>query len=143
MKTYTVAELLSTASVAKANAETHNNGTWAETWAEIIRQIEKEILPAGGGFDAGTSLVSATGSKLILSTSFHHMNDGGYYDGWTEHTVTVKARFGGFDLSISGRNRRAIKYYIGDCFHACLSTRVDYSVDSNGAPTVSRTDGEV
>lgn len=53
------------------------------------------------------------------------MNDAGYYDGWTEHTITVTPAFiGGFELSISGRNRNDIKDYISEVFNQALSQRM-------------------
>ena len=49
------------------------------------------------------------------------MDDAGGYCGWTEHRVVVKSVFGGFTMRITGENKRGIKDYIGDVFHAWLS----------------------
>jgi hypothetical protein len=77
-----------------------------------------DMLPSGSGFDSGTKidLEHSHGGKLVLTTSYHHMNDNGYYCGWTEHTVTVTPSFGGFNIRVSGRNRNDIKDYISDTF---------------------------
>ena len=49
----------------------------------------------------------------------------GMYDGWTEHTVTVRPSLQfGFRLSISGRNRNGIKDYIAEVFGEILNTEV-------------------
>lgn len=90
--------------------------------------IEKEILPSGSGFDAGTKIdrEASTPNKLVLTTSFHHMNDAGYYDGWTEHKVIVKPDLQwGFSLAVTGRDKRDIKEYIGDMFHNLIGREID------------------
>ena len=76
-------------------------------------------LPSGSGFDSGTKFLpeKSNPQKLVFSTSFHHMDDNGYYDGWTDHTITITPEFGSFRVSISGRNRRRIKDYIFDVFY--------------------------
>ena len=43
------------------------------------------------------------------------MNDDGYYDGWTDHILTVTPNLGGYpDMKISGRDRNNIKEYLYD-----------------------------
>lgn len=57
------------------------------------------------------------------------MNDGGFYDGWTEHTVTVTpALHGDFHLRISGRNRNDIKEMMYQDFDYKLRTDVTYDL---------------
>ena len=62
-----------------------------------------------------------TEQKLVFDTAFHHMNDHGYYVGWTEHRVTVRPSFYGLDIKVSGWNRNDIKDYIAECFDHVLS----------------------
>lgn len=90
-----------------------------------IDKLDKE-MPSGSGFDRGTTLdvAKSTSNKLIFVTSFHHMDDNGYYDGWTDHKVTVTALFDGFEVAVSGSNKRDIKDYIADTFHYVLSEEV-------------------
>jgi len=86
-----------------------------------------ETAPSGSGFDAGTSVDTDRSDVLIFSASFHHMDDAGYYGGWTEHTVRVKPSLAwGFDLTVSGRDRNGIKDYIGETFADWLNEMVDY-----------------
>lgn len=54
------------------------------------------------------------------------MNENGYYDGWTEHTVTVVPTFDGVDIRIGGRNRNDIKEYMHQTFDQALRTDVEY-----------------
>ena len=91
--------------------------------------LEKEYLPSGSGFDAGTKIDrEASGkNKIVLTTSFHHMNDAGYYDGWTEHKIIIRPDLEfGFTFTISGRDKRGIKDYIGDIFQNALSMEINH-----------------
>ena len=103
-----------------------NNATlndWETKHEERLEQLCKDYMPSGAGFDAGTTF-DATASKperLVFSTAFHHMNEVGVYDGWTHHTVIVKASLAhGFTLHITGRNKNDIKSFLGDEFHMIL-----------------------
>ena len=92
-----------------------------ETWeASIARMLES--FPIGIGFYKGTQMDdSSTGNKLVFTTAYYHMNDGGMHDGWTKHTVTVKPDLEmGFRLSIGGRDRNDIKEYISKRFNQAL-----------------------
>ena len=103
-----------------------------DMWEPVLEHIQEQ-LPHGSGFNAGTifDVEASKPDKLVFRTSFHHMNDGGFYDGWTEHVVTVVPAFNGngFDIRVSGRNRNAIKDYIADQFHDILSEYAKTSFD--------------
>ena len=101
-----------------------NGNEWADKHEDMIVALVREHMPSGSGFDSGTTmdLDVSTGEKLVFLTSFHHMNDVGMYDGWTEHAVTVRPSLvHGFLLTISGRDRRGIKDYMHEIFHVALS----------------------
>lgn len=108
------------------------NDTWAPVHRDRIERIARNLLPSGSGFDSGTSFdfEASKPQRLVLNTSFHHMDDGGSYDGWTEHSVIVTPIFGGFDLRVTGRNRRNIKDYIGETFHAALCAEYPTEMDA-------------
>ena len=105
---------------------------WLETvtpdWQETAEdKLEKALawIPSGSGIDSGTELDrdESTPEKLIFRFSFHHMNDAGYYDGWTEHKAIVKPSLRyGFDLKITGRNRNDIKEYLDNLFSNWLDS---------------------
>jgi hypothetical protein len=98
------------------------NTEWEAKWKEQINAIV-ENFPSGSGFDSGTELDldASNDEKLTFTTSFHHMNDDGMYDGWTEHVVIVTPSLGlDYHLKISGRDRNGIKEYISECFCTCL-----------------------
>lgn len=89
-------------------------------------QLCKEFMPSGSGFDSGTRFIfdGSKPSRLIFTTSFHHMNDVGMYDGWTEHRVTVIAEHDGMEIVVGGKDRNKIKDYIAETFQQALSQRI-------------------
>ena len=105
------------------NCERTRNHEWREKHRDALAAIMRDYLPHGSGFDAGTDLDdSSAPDRVRFITSFHHMNDAGMYDGWTEHTVTMRPSLvHGFVLDVSGRDRNGIKDYILDTFYAALS----------------------
>lgn len=98
------------------------NTEWFGKWTARIRELE-QLLPSGSGIDSGTTIdIGAShAEKLIMYAPFHHMNDAGYYDGWTEHTITVTPSFSGINIRVSGRNRNDIKDYLCDTYHHALT----------------------
>jgi hypothetical protein len=117
---------LSSTLVALRNCEAAGNTEWIEKHGERIKQMMRHA-PSGSGFDNGTTIdLDVSGERrLVFNTAFHHMNEHGYYDGWTEHVVRAKPAFHGFDLTISGRDRNGIKELIADEFDTFLNTETD------------------
>jgi len=93
---------------------------------DAIRHIVRKLSPSGSGFDSGTTLADkSTENKLIFETAYHHMNSVGFYDGWTEHKVTIAPDFlWEYDIRISGRNKNQIKDFIGDVFQVFLAEKL-------------------
>lgn len=116
---------LAAAIQARKNCEEKNNTVWNGKWAERIRELSK-LLPHGSGID-GDCYVDHEAShaeKIVIQTQFHHMNDNGFYDGWTDHTIIVTPSFRGINLRISGRDRNQIKEYLYATFNYALSQEV-------------------
>ena len=112
---------------AMANCEQSGNAEWHTRHGMTLSTIVREYLPSGSGIDNGTSLdrSRSTPERLVFETAFHHMNEHGFYDGWTAHTVTVRASLAyGLDIRISGRNRNDIKDHLYDVFGAALELPV-------------------
>lgn len=122
---------LSTLLQARANCLTKQMFTPLEKHTDMIESLVKNHMPSGSGFDCGTKLDldASHAEKLVFTTEFHHMNDGGYYDGWTEHTITVTPSLSdGFRLRISGRNCNEIKDLIHEQFRHALQTDVEWDI---------------
>lgn len=129
MNTKSLAQTMFDLQVAIDNCERADNREWLARHRANLFALCK-LLPSGSGIDNGTKLVrvrTQPGAELIeLETSFHHMNEQGSYDGWTEHTVRVRPSFSGLNITISGRDRNEIKEYLHDVFHHNLNTPVHF-----------------
>jgi hypothetical protein len=88
---------------------------------EHVNWLIKQFMPSGCGCDSGTKLLECNEKRMVFQCDYHHMNDGGYYDGWTEHTVIVKPSWDGVDIRITGRNRNDIKEHLHEMFHCALN----------------------
>jgi hypothetical protein len=85
------------------------------------------MLPSGSGIDSGTKidLDKSHAEKIIFYFGFHHMDENGFYDGWTEHTLVVTPSFTGINLRIGGRDRNQIKEYLYDTYDYALTCEVE------------------
>ena len=107
------------------------NAEWVIKHTECIDSLVRGHMPSGSGFDCGTqfdieSHVESPADRLVFSTAFHHMNECGMYDGWTDHKVIIRPSLrDGFTMTITGRDRNGIKEYIADVFHSALNAETD------------------
>ena len=86
MKTY---KQLANTLLAKRNCKKHKNDEWFIRHGARIDQI-METAPSGSGFDDGTQLdEKSIPERLVFTFGYHHMNELGYYEGWTHHDVIV------------------------------------------------------
>lgn len=122
---------LSNLLTAKSNCERSGNTEWLTKHTETLEALVQEFMPRGSGFDSGTKLdwSASHPEKLVFSTAFHHMDEHGYYDGWTEHTVTVTPSLSGTPrIRVSGRNRNEIKDVIYEEFETALNRNPEFFV---------------
>jgi len=104
---------------------------WTVKHTDTIETLVKNFMPSGSGIDCGTKidLDQSTGEKLVFHFSYHHMNENGMYDGWTEHSLIVKPSLAfGINLTIKGRNRDEIKDYLYETYHCALTDTI-YETD--------------
>lgn len=95
--------------------------------AEQRQEALLALLPSGSGFDIGTEFVRCDDSVIVFTTEFHHMNEHGWYTGWTGHTVRIKASLMfGIAVTVSGLNRNGIKDYIGEVFANVMTDDFDW-----------------
>lgn len=105
------------------------NENYLDLCESRINKLES-LLPSGSGIDCGCKIDREKSGlkKVIINLSFHHMNNGGYYDGWTEHKIVITPNLSEYpDIKITGRNRDEIKGYLYDIFSDCLLTEVEES----------------
>lgn len=112
---------------AAANCAKRNMTDRRDGHLEVVRALVREHMPSGSGFDGGTQIDidASTADKLVFVTSVHHLHEQGYYDGWTDHVVTVRPTFQGIQIAVGGRNRNFIKDYMHEVFHIALTSDVD------------------
>ena len=110
------------------------NDEWAPKSRDKANDLAEHFLPHGCGFDAGTHVdwKRSKVNRIVLYTHFHHINDGGFYDGWTEHSVVVTPSLVyGFETRITGRDRNEIKNYIGEEMELRLRNTIRTEVDDD------------
>lgn len=127
-RTKTLAAWIAETSDWAERAENNLNAQWGDIARTRLDQLVN-LLPSGSGVDCGTKLVSASASKIVLECGFHHMDENGFYDGWTEHRITVRPTFDSLDIHISGRSRNDIKEYLHEVYALALSERIVETVD--------------
>lgn len=118
---------------ARLNCDKEGDHEWFVRHLENIESLVREHMPRGSGFDSGTTF-DADASKptrLVFNTSFHHMDEYGGYDGWTEHQVIVSADLLGLNVRVTGQDRDGIKEDISELFYALA----DIDVDAPASPS--------
>lgn len=73
-------------------AERNRNHPWIEKWEAELEQLEN-MLPHGSGLDGVVEIDrSATSSdKITIVFDYHHMDEFGGYQGWSEWRLVVSA----------------------------------------------------
>ena len=90
------------------------------------------LLPSGSGIDSGCAIdeEKSTKNKIVIHSSFHHMDENGFYCGWSEFTVTAIPDFmNNFNLKIVGNNAiypafSDIKDYLYELFRESLNENI-------------------
>jgi hypothetical protein len=127
---YMLVQVIASIVEARRNCIKSGNQEWQVKHEETLKRVQNE-LPQGSGIDCGTriDLDASTADKVVLVADFHHMDQNGSYDGWTEHTITVRPSFiNQVEITISGRNRNDIKTYLGEVFHQVLTHTIDQAM---------------
>ena len=106
-----------------------NNTEWIEKHTEALEEMTKNYMPSGSGLDAKTEidLIKSSGEKLAFTSSFHVMDENGFYDGWIEFKLYVTpSLIHGFILSIIGNfgKRQDIKEYLYSLYREALEVEI-------------------
>lgn len=108
----------------------------------------EDILPSGSGFDNGCKIVEekSSGEKLVINSSYHHLDKNGYYAGWSNFTVIVKpCLFREFKVKIIGHDvvrkyyNREFVEYVSQVFLYCLRKDITVDLDENMKQSVTYT----
>jgi len=78
--------------------------------------ILKNVLPHGSGFDCSWDIEQKKNGNVYAISSFHCMNENGYYDGFADFTVIFKKGqpIADFVLQFNGKiaQRKNNKYFL-------------------------------
>ena len=109
-----------------------NDVEWRDKHQAELEFLVENFMPSGSGVDNGVKLDEAShDEKLIFNLSYHHMDENGFYDGWTDHRAIVTPSLAfGYSLKITGTNRNEIKEYLADTLSTALDTIIDYDEES-------------
>lgn len=120
-------KLLASAVQARLNCIQNGNVQWKGKHEDAIGNMVSDYMPSGSGINNGTeiNLDESTGERLVFSFNFQHMNEGGFYGGWTSHGVilTSSLQFG-IEIRITGEDRNGIKDYLHEVFSHALASDV-------------------
>ena len=108
------------------------SGGFNEEWAAVMEEkidIIMQGAPSGSGIDSGTRIIAEKCSreKLVFSADYHHMNEVGFYDGWTEHLIIVTHDLINLNIRVTGKNRNNIKEYLAEVYHYWLTKEVNWT----------------
>ena len=100
---------------------------FADMAQDELQRLAREYLPSGSGFDSGCyiELDESRRDKIVIRCDFHHLNENGFYSGWTTHrAIVTPCLLFGFALRITGKDKDGIKEYIADSMHCALSAKI-------------------
>jgi hypothetical protein len=120
-----IASLLS----ARKTCLESKNVEWTHNHENALVEIERNYLPSGAGFDAGTQidLDLSTPEKIALTFEYHHMNENGFYTNWTKHLVVIEPSLV-FDIELKiSKNRvdECILDYFYQVFEETLNQEIE------------------
>jgi hypothetical protein len=110
-----------------------NGNDWYKTHDDVIDQLI-DLLPHGSGVDANTQLLldeckpyDKPIRKIVIASSYHAMNENGYYDGWYDFKIIITPDFSGIDINIKGKfgKEQDIKDYLFDYFYYAITADVE------------------
>ena len=112
---------------AYLNCIKENNEEWEQNHKDSIETITNVCLPSGPGIDSGNSFDfnKSKQNKLVINSSWHIMNQNGYYDGWIDFTVTITPDLIS-ELNIDirgnfGKKHQDLKSYLSDLYYSALT----------------------
>ena len=89
-------------------------GEYLDSKNKRVEDLVKNYLPSGSGFDGDISIdEKSTDKKIILHVEYHHMNDNGFYDGWSTFKIIITPSLA-YDYSLVVKGETVVKKYFYD-----------------------------
>jgi hypothetical protein len=101
--------------LAYQNCVKNKNEEWKYKHKENIENLCSLYMPHGGGFDDDTSLniLKSTPNRLRFETSYHPLNENGFYENWIDFTVIIKPSLAfDFDIVFYGLTKKQKENYL-------------------------------
>jgi hypothetical protein len=123
----TVIEVIAMVVSAIKNCQKTGNTEWEQSHTKKLKSLVSEYLPHGSGLDGivEVDIEKSSENKVVINIEYHHMDEMGGYDGWTNHSLTCTPSFiHGVDIRITGKDRNQLKEYLVDLFSEHLLKEV-------------------
>ena len=132
----TLAQEIQGAMSAYLNSIKHGSPSSVHYWEDYLSAIEQEFLPHGSGFDSGCVISpdESTHDYFVINTAYHHMDENGFYCGWSNHRIKVlPSHVHGIDFKIVSQDHRdpydkrknslksCFMDYLHETFHSILT----------------------
>jgi hypothetical protein len=94
----------------------------------LLEHIESNILPSGSGIDNGCKidLENHTAERFTIRFGYHHMDEHGYYCGWTDYRAVIRADLAyGYRIDVYGKDVNGIKDYLAELFVTVMEQELD------------------
>ena len=113
---------------ARQNCLESGNTEWYDIHGAVIDHIVNKYLPSGSGIDSGCTIDNERHEILYIESSYHTMDENGFYGHWIDFMVKVKPSLQfGINLTISGpfAKHPGLKDYLYELFYHALNQTVD------------------
>jgi hypothetical protein len=123
-----VYQKIATCLQAMENCRKLGNDEWLCKHYDTITDLVHNKMPSGSGWDLGTRLGfdDSTPEKLRFYGGFHHMDEHGGHDGWTDHSITVTPSLvHEIKIDVGGQDRDDINDYLHQLFYDALLSEAD------------------
>jgi hypothetical protein len=108
---------------AAANCRKTGNAEWLAKHNTLARKLVHEHMPSGAGIERCTiDLDACDRNRLVFTVLFHHMDENGHYDGYTEQHITVTPSLGhDVEIDILGEDRNDVHELLREVFLDALT----------------------
>lgn len=115
---------------ARLNCQKSNNTEWFDKHTDYLENYLLQKLPHGSGLDYtwNYDYKKSHGQKIVLTMSYHAMDENGFYDRIIDFTLTITPSLtNDFNLSITGNfgKYQDIKDYLYDILNDAFYQDID------------------
>ena len=84
---------------------------------------------------------ASCGDRFVFNVSFHHMDEHGFYGGWTHHRVVVRpSLLHGLRITVGGPNRNDVKEHLTEVIRESLAYELMEDQRNALHPNVTQTE---